>query len=247
MATAVLLAVAVLRPAAATETIRVRADPWMPFNGGTTETPGYVTEVLKAIFEAKGIMIQYGNLAWEKSLAGCRERTIDAVPCANKKEGDGLVFPDEPIGVIKYGIFTRKDSTWQLANDKSFETGRLAAVEGYSYWPKIDAYIAAHPDKITKLNPNEPSWDGVQRLQRGEIDLLPESPQVFFWTLRTHQIDAGAFRLAARMAGDPVYVVFSATPEGRRWANLFDSGLRELRTSGRLAAILGKYGVEDWK
>lgn len=229
------------------EVIRVRADPWMPFNGGTAEAPGYVIEVMQTIFRPHGIEIDYASLPWDEALAGCREGKIDAVPCANAKEGEGLTFPSLTIADVKYSIFTLKESTWRLTSDASFKGHKLGWAEGYSYWDGLDRYIATKPEGLVLISGDDTAWDGMQKLIKREIDLLPECPQVFYWTLKNHGVDPKLFRVACLMPGDPVFVVFRPDAKGRAWAKLLDEGLQKLRASGELKKILGKYGVDDWQ
>lgn len=233
--------------ASATDTLRVRADVWMPFNGGAAEAPGYVTEVLQAIFAPKDMTVQYENIAWEKALEACRAGEIEAVPCTNEKEAKGLVLPKETIAEIQYGMFVLKESAWKLAGVQSFERQRIGSAAGYTYWDVLDRYLETHPEAVVKLSEEETCLDGVKKLQAREIDLLPECPQVFFWTLKSNGIDAAQFRLACRMPGEAVFVAFCPGPKGKALAKAFDAGMQQLRASGRLAKILAKYNVQDWK
>lgn len=243
----VVVAGCVALAASAAETIRVRADVWMPFNGGEGEAPGYVTEVLKEIFEPKGVQIEYQNLAWEKSLEGCLAGTVDAVPCASPKEAKGLLLPKETIAAIQYGMFVLKASTWTMSGPQSFVGQRIGAVPSYNYWDTLDKFIETNPKALVKLDEDAPCLDGVKKLISKEVDLMPECPQVFFWTLKEASIDASQFRMACRMPADPVYVAFRADEKGAAWARMFDEGIVELRKSGKLAKILAKYQVQDWK
>lgn len=219
----------------------------MPFNGGEGETPGYVTEVLQAIFGPKGIGIDYQAMAWEKSLDACRAGQVDAVPCASPKEAKGLVLPKETIAEIQYGMFVLKASSWKMVGPQSFAGQKIGATPGYNYWDSLDDFLAATPSAIVKLDPDDSCRDGVKKLLAKEADMLPECPQVFFWTLKEAAIDASQFRMACRMPADPVYVAFRADEKGAEWARMFDQGIVELRKNGKLAKILAKYQVQDWK
>lgn len=229
----------------ASEALRVRADVWMPFNGGEGNSPGYVTEVLQAIFKPKGVEVQYETLAWEKSLEGCREGTVDAVPCASAKEAKGLTLPEEPIADMVYGMFALKSSAWTLG--ATYKNQRIGATPGYSYWEALDEFLAANPASVVKLSEEDPCKDGAQKLLAKQVDLVPECPQVFYWTVKQAGLDASQFKMACRMPTELVYVAFRADAKGKEWARIFDEGIRQLRKSGELAKILAKYQVADWK
>jgi ABC-type amino acid transport substrate-binding protein len=47
--------------------------------------------------------------------------------------------------------------------------------------------------------------------------------------------------------GEPIYVAFAKNEQGRRFSEIFDVGLREMRANGKLAALLKRYSLVDWK
>lgn len=232
---------------AATPKISVRADHWMPFNGepGDGAAPGYVIEVLNEVFGAAAI--DYQNQSWETALASCRAGRIDGVLCANRKEAEGMVTGEECIAEVKYAVFARKSTEFAFTNYSSFKHHKIGAIPGYVYWDALDVIIAAGGANIVALTTSNPSDEGVTRLTAGEIEFYPEALAVFFWTAKKHGLPAGQFRMYAIQPGDPVFVAFRNDDQGRQWAATLDAGLRTLRKTGRLAAILSKYGLTDWK
>ena len=60
--------------------ITVRSDVWNPFNGDPNcKSPGYVVDILVAIFEAQGHKIDYQVMGWDESTAAVKKGTFDCV------------------------------------------------------------------------------------------------------------------------------------------------------------------------
>lgn len=233
---------------AAEPPLRLRADNWMPFNGDhASELPGYVVELAREIFGAD--QVDYQIMPWTDALKAAASGEIDGVIGANPTEGAGLVFPAEPIALTRIGLFTRKDNPWTFDSLKSLETVRLGAIEGYSYWEGFDAYLKAHtPPKVTLFSGENPLKDALGKLQAKEIDVMAETLQVFVWNTKEVGLKFSDFRMAYLHDGDPIFLAF--TPKGDRgkaFAARFDQGVAALRKSGKLATILKKYGLNDWK
>ncbi len=67
------------------ETLRLRADSWMPYNGDAgAALPGYTVELARAIFEPRGITVDYQTMTWGDALKAAAAGQIEAVVGANK-------------------------------------------------------------------------------------------------------------------------------------------------------------------
>lgn len=235
----------------AAETLRVRADAWMPFNGAPAAAePGYTVEVLRQVFTPLGIEVDYQTMPWAEALEGARKGTVDAVVGANRTEAEGLIVPAEPIGQAKMGLFVPGASAWRYDNIASLKSIRLGVVAGYSYWAAIDTYVKTPPPgaSITTFDSAEPLGDAMRALLDGKIDAIPETLPVFIWRSRQLGLPMSAFRVAYIHEGADIFVAFSpAQPESKRYAELLSQGIDRLRQSGQLGQILKKYGLSDWK
>jgi polar amino acid transport system substrate-binding protein len=231
--------------------VHLCADQWMPYNGDPADAkPGYVIELAKAIFEPKGIKVEYSVMPWTEALPAVREGRLSGAIGANKEEGAGLVLPTEPIGIISISLVTRADSKWTYDNLASFLHIKFGVIKGYAYWPALDAYIASAVKKgsgVVCAEGDNPLADLMKQLQAGEIDVLAESEPVLFWYLRAHNLDRSLFRIVFKNAPDPIYIAFSPNDEGRRYAEILDAGVKSMRASGELAKLLGRYGLRDWQ
>lgn len=243
-----LLACLALAPAARADTLRLRADSWMPYNGDpASELPGYAIEIARAIFGPRNIELDYANLSWGDALKAAAAGEIDAVVGANRDEAGSLVVPQEPIGLPRIGLFARRDSPARYDNVPALAKHRLGVILDYKYWTALDTYIErSDAPQVIKFSGEQPLEDALAQLHAGEIDLLAETSSVFAWTAKSAGHSAGTFRLVYLHEGDPVYFAFAPGERGQRHAALFDEGIRALRRSGALAKILARYGQSDW-
>jgi polar amino acid transport system substrate-binding protein len=244
-----LLAWSVGSVAAADSVVRLCADQWMPYNGDPADPkPGYVIELAKAVFEPKGIKVEYTVMPYEEALAAVKAGTMSGAIGANAEEGKELTLPAETIGSVPICLITRNDSNWTYNNVSSFRSAKLGVIKGYTYWPVLDSFLAKHEGPgLFVAEGDSPLEELMTKLQAGELDVVAESEPILLWYLRSHNIDRKNFRIVFKSTPDPIYVAFAPNDEGRRFAALFDEGIRALRKSGELAQILQRYGLRDWQ
>jgi len=139
---------------ASAETLRLRADLWLPYNGDpAAEHPGFAIELAKAIFEPQGIKVDYQIMPWVDALEAARAGKIDGVIGAGSAELKGLTAPQESIGEPRVVLLVRKDNPWQFDSNASLKNVRMGVIEGYTYWDSLDEYIKANkaPKIVTFL------------------------------------------------------------------------------------------------
>jgi polar amino acid transport system substrate-binding protein len=235
---------------AAPETIRLRADQWMPYNGDPKAgLPGYVVEVAKMIFEPKGITIDYQTMPWSDALKAAAAGEIEGVIGANPTEAQGLLLPSEPMGQPRVGLFAKKTNPWKFANVPALREIRLGAIDGYSYWESLDAYLKKQTGpEVVVFKGEAPLKDGIAKLDAGGIDVMVETVAVWVWTVKELGRSPGDYKIAYMHQAEAIFVAFAPKGDaGKRYAAIWDAGVQELRKNGKMAAVLEKYSVVDWK
>ena len=233
--------------------IRLRADLYPPYNDQPNSTSeGYMVDVARKIFEKAGHPVDYQVLPWGRSIRDAEVGAIEGIICAGKGDAPTFVFPEEPLGMLKYSFFVAKNSTWNFQGADSLTSIKLGVITDYSYGPTVDAYIskfAANPERIDAVAGEEALERNIQKLRTGRISALISADDVFRTTLRTLKIPADEFREAgAAPERDPVYIAFAPGKEtSKQYAKLLSDGVRALRASGELEQILKRYAVKDWK
>lgn len=233
----------------ANDVIHVRADTWMPFNGDpSADMPGYVVELLKEAMKEAGVEVDYSTMPWADALKGAAEGTVDAVIGANSEEAKGLIVPEEPVGRPDTALFVLKSNPVVLDDAKALTRIQIGICEGYSYWPVLDKLISQKPKNIRVFSGETPLKDAMDALMKGEIEAIPENRPVFIWAVKEKGLPPGGFRTAFIYNGDSIFVAFSAkNPHAQKYAATLTKAIRAMRESGRLAALLHKYGLADWQ
>ena len=235
------------------ETITVRADAWPPFNGDPADAqPGYVIEVLKAVFEPQGITIDYQTMPWTRTLAEVRAGKFDGAIGASGEETQGMIVPGEPIGMIDNSLYVKKGSTWKYQGVDSLKSVKLGCIDEYDYTvPELNAYIKANKasGQVQAMTGDDALQKNIQKLLAGRVDVLVENRPVMAWTVKTMGVNADDIVDAGSLGNSTAaYLAFSgAKPTSKKYADMLDAGIAKLRASGDLKKILDKYGVKDWK
>ncbi|MFZ4126080.1 MAG: substrate-binding periplasmic protein [Rickettsiales bacterium] len=236
--------------------ITIAADTWCPYNcNANLDQQGYVVDITKAIFEPKGITVNYEITPWTRAVKQTRKGKYTAIIGATTSEGKGFIFPREMIGFSAYHFYTNAKSHWKFTGSiDSLKLISLGVVEGYSYSDAIDRYIASHKndrERIQVLSGNNAAAQNIKKLRAKRIDVMIEDPNVVKYTLSTMNTpntlrDAGA--TAPIKSDSALYLAFSPKhPDAKALAKLFDEGIRTLRKTGKLKKILTRYGMKDWQ
>lgn len=239
--------------AVSADTITVRADKWPPFNDDPASSqPGYVVEILKAIFEPLGHTIDYQTMPWTRAVEEIKAGKIDAVIGASATDAPGCVFPSEPIGMMANRFFVVKGSSWAFQNADSLKSIKLGCIDGYAYdEAEIDAYIESASAPAVQITTGDGALEkNIQKLQAGRIDAIIECDPVMQFTMNKMGVAADAIVVAGNPAGknSPLYVAFTPTKEtSKKYAEQFSEGLNKLRALGELKKILDRYQQTDWK
>lgn len=237
--------------AAFADTIRLRADEWCPYNCAPgSEMPGYGVEVMREVFAQAGHTVDYGLLTWSRSIEDARGGRHDAIIGAIPAEAPGFVFPEEPIGASGEGYAVRRGTDFRYTGPGSLAGKVLGSVSGYAYGGDIGAYVEAHKgdrSKVQLTSGDDALAQSLKKLVAGRLDVVIDDANVLAHVIA----DLGLCeRVVIADKGTPakIYVAFSpACPKAKEYAALLSEGVARLRSSGRLAEILSRYDVRDWR
>lgn len=240
---------ALILPAAAwAKEIKVAApDFWCPFSCkvGSGEE-GFTIDILRAIFEKKGIKVSFQNLNYSRALDDVRKGTLTATPSTLKEEAPDFVFPEEPISQNRYCFYTAETSKWEYKGASSLKGIKTGVITGYSYGPEVDQFIKDNPKSVDAMAGEDLTVKLIKKVMAKRNDAFVEEENLINYTLSKNK------DLKIRNAGceQPTfgYAAFSpALKESKDHAKTFSEGIKELRSSGKLKEIMAKYGLKDWK
>jgi polar amino acid transport system substrate-binding protein len=231
------------------ESIKLRADSWMPYNGDPKDAkPGFSLEIARAALEPQGVTIDYQIMPWARALKELESGSIDAVIGSLGDEVPGMFVPVESVGQTTTEAIVLAGNSWTYSGITSLDTVKVGFPRGYTYAEDIDKYLAANAKKnVMEVGGDDPLVQARALLERKRVDAFIEGEQVFMWGLTPEQ--KALYKVGGTVVpAKDIFVAFSPkAANGKRWADLLGKGIADLRASGKLKEILAKYGLTDWK
>ena len=246
-ALAIALLLAAAPPAHADEIVLASPDYWCPFSckAGTAQE-GFTVDIVREIFAAAGHRVRLVNENYSRALIDVRAGAYTATPSTFRKEAPDFVFPEQPISRNRYCVYVAAGSHWAYRGAASLaQLKHVGVIRDYSYGAALDAAIKAAPERFEVHTGDGLTERMLRRLQLGRMDAFIEEENLVAYTAKLHP------QLAARNAGceAPSYAYMALSPrlpQAQAYARLFSEGMKKLRRSGRLKAILSGYGLAEW-
>lgn len=235
---------------ASTKVISLRADLWCPYTCESSQgRPGYMVEIMKAIFEPKGFKVDYEVLTWARALSLAQLGEIDGVLGADKIEAKGLVFPSLTAGASQNQFFVLSSNSWRYSHKKSLESVKVGVVAGYSYDPTMNSLVEQKNSSLVFMSGDNPLEQMIKMLKAGRLQSIYENEAVMKDYLLENKLEGQLVSAGGpQIKKQNLYVAFSPKRQSNQvLAKTFDQGLRELRKTGELKKILKKYGLDDWQ
>lgn len=245
-------AMAAVGPSAQADRLSLRADYWCPYNCQPTgDRQGYIIDIARAVFAPRGDEIDYDIIPWSRALLEVEQGKITAAIGAVPNEAPALRFHREPIGLSGNSFAIRRDFTFSYTGIDSLRGLRFGAMQDYSYdnGGEIDQYVAqAHSsgDTLQLVSGHEGTSQNLRKLMGNRVDVIIDSHFVIQYAVSELELTDRVAVLPAFAPG-PIYLAFNPTaPQTAAYIDALDNGIRSLRASGQLAAILARYGLRDW-
>lgn len=219
---------------------------WCPFSCTAGATPeGFTLDILRAIFEPRGVRIRLINENYARALEDVRQGRYGATPSTFKEEAPGFVFPELPISRNQYCFYTAAGHAWRYTGVRSLGRQRVGIVKGYSYGPQLDQAIAQNEASFDISGGEDVTYRMARKVLMNRLDSFVEDESLVQYTMAIHP------ELKLRNAGCApprlAYLALSpAMPKSAAYAHAFDEGMQRLRASGQLERIMATYGLHDW-
>lgn len=232
-------------------TVTIRADEWYPINGVPgAKNPGYMIELAQVILAKHGHTVEYRSMPWERSLKEVRRGSFDCVVGAYKEDAPDFIFPDNAWGSIESTFYVKNETAWRYTNMDSLKNIVIGAIGGYAYSEEFDEYIKQNKGKgkVQVINANNALEQNIKKLLKGRIDVVIESHLVMEAKLKSMKATDKVKSAGVLVEAENMYIACSpAKSTSKEYVKLFSDGIKELRTTGKLKEILGKYGLKDWQ
>ena len=213
-------------------------------------------EIAQEVFSKKGLKLDYQLAPWSRAIEMVARGEAQGLVGASVSDSPDLAYHKEPIGKNISAFYTLTESKWIFKGISSLNSISLGVASGYSYSKDLDSYVHKHIGdfKHIQLAASEHALqENLERLLKKEIDSFIENQAVVDYYLLSHPEQKLAIRVAgylpeAKKSDSDLFIAFSPESEhAKDYALILDEGIKELRKSGELDAIMAKYGLKDWK
>lgn len=231
------------------DAIKLSSDPYCPFVCDAVGGQGAGVDLVLEALAAEKIPAEFEILPWQRVLDGVRRGTINAVVGAVKADDRPFIWVEEPIGKIQDFFFRKKGSSWVYSGIESLQQVQLGGTEGYQYDKPILDFVNQNKGGRVELIAAENALKlNLKKLLAGRVDILIDEVNVVRYAIKTEQLSDKVE--PASPAGPEEYLWVGFSPALANSAVLAEKtahGIKKLRQDGRLAAILDRYGLIDWK
>ena len=231
--------------------VTLRADAWCPYNCEPGSRPGYLIEIVTAALEGAGHKADYALMPWTEVLSATAAGTVGAAVGAVADEAPKLIYPDLPLGRSRPTlVVNRGKNIAGLSADKldGLKQLRFGLIKDYFYGDRINKFIDANKGSpnLIEVSGDNVTEDLVNMLIEGKIDALVEDSNVVDYLLESKGY-RNLFAYVPLGEQAEVSIGFSPKdPNSATYAKLVSAKLVEMRANGKLAEILGHYGLRDW-
>lgn len=241
-----LCAVFISLPVMAKDLVLV-ADEWCPYNCKPgSDRPGYMIEIARAAFTPQGHRVIYQTLNWARAVAETRQGRFDAVVGAFQGDAPDFVFPDEPLGQSGNALFVTAASEWRYLGPESLRGMRIGIIRSYDYGDLI-ARLLSHAE-LDMVSGDNGLATNIKKLRLGRIDGFIEDISVALFRLEAMGLRSDIVPLPGVVDYEDAYIAFSPALNGADYyGRALSQAVVRMRRDGRLQAILGRYGLEDWQ
>jgi len=208
-----------------------------------------MVEIAENAFAKQGHTVKYITLPWARAIANIRDGKYDGIIGTGRNETPEFIFPTTALGNATHTFYVKKDNPWRYKGLDTLKEISLGIITKYSYGNLLDDYIKPNKGggKVQTNSGNNALDRNIQKLSLGRIDALIEDKYVFNNYLHSTQ-SLDEFTDAGVAYSEKVYIAFSPKiAKSKYYAEILSNAMKELRSNGKLAVILKKYGMEDWR
>ena len=195
---------------------------------------GFVTDVLKAVFEQKGIQFEHRNLPYPSIPAEMKKGNIHCTLAFMDRNS-----PDQGKAVITIfdlAVAYRVSDGFQ--GMEAMEGERVGSMQGFDLQSLLPIKILPQTAyDITSI---------FYLLDQGKVKYVVDEESLLRDALLETKLPTSEFGIH-RLASLNVHPFFAPTEAGKRFQAIYDRRMEEMASSGRLETIFRDYGLSEEK
>lgn len=235
---------------ASADIVQLRADAWCPYNCTPgSDRPGYLIEIAREALALANHEVEYATMNWLRSIEAASAGEIDGVVGAVAAEVPDFHFSPK-LGEVDGGFATLYDTVIGIDASGALVDVTIGVVRDYDYSTLINAYMEAYGgdrERVQFIQGEDALERNLLKLLSRRIDAAVDSVAVLENKLAELNLQ-DQVKLIPANEPEPIYIAFSpANPNSPTYAAALAEGMEILRENGRLAEILARYGISDWK
>ena len=218
------------------ETVRIAVGEWPPYISESLPNQGFLCEVVRQAFAEEGLDVSFHFYSWAEAYQLTLEgRYVVTMPWFRSREREQLFYLSASLGHFTTRLMTLTGTP--AVNLGELKHQPVGVTHGYFYG---DGF-AARQAGLT-LEWSDSDEESMGKLLDGRVHYLVMDEQVA-QTLFQQALVRHPDSLSLTGAADPIWsqpgylLMRKADPEARRLMLLFNTGLRKLERSGRLARL----------
>ena len=224
------------------DTYTVVTDEWAPFYGEKVPDNGYLTQIVKAAFEASGHTLTHSWMPWKRAITEAERGSYQVLMGAYYNEERAKIFEySKPITQTQVVFFEQKGSNIKYSSLKDLSNYKIGVVRGYSNTEEFD-----NADYLTKEFSSD-TKTSLKLLLNKRVDLICNSREVVLHNLQQdfpEQYSSISIVQPPLQVNDLHIVVSKKVPNAKKIISDFNKGLQIIKDNGTFDKILEKYGMK---
>jgi len=232
-----------LSPTPVIQEVILTTGEWSPYTSESLPEQGAFTELVSVVLAEMGVTPKYLFYPWKRAEEEVRSGTAFAAFPYVATDERRAEFDFSEALLVSTGKFfySRKFHPDPITYEKleELQAYRIGGVLGYWYEPVFKA-AGLRTDYVKSDEQN------LEKLQTGRIDLAP-TDELLGWTIlkQKYPTEITQFATVEKPLNESALrlMVSRTYPEAQAMLEKFNAALQTLKTNGRYAQLLAKYGL----
>lgn len=228
------------------------SDVWCPYICEHTENPGYIVELVQAVFKIHNVDVGLQIIPLARAIKLTKDNNVDMISGFTEEhvETYKLARNQLSVGSFANDFFVYRKNQWRYTSEQKLaeyltKRNKIGIIKGYVYGTYIDQLIIAKPNSFFVAHGDSPLNQNIQMLIHGRINILLDTRNTVLYEARKNAVEGLVY---AGSHGENVLLYIGLSPNFlAEHKKILNDGITEFRNNGKLDLILKKYGITDWQ